>query len=369
MTTHTLFLDLETYCEVPITNGTYAYAEHTQIMLFAYALDDAPLRVWDCQHEDPANHPQLWAALDNRDVLLCAHNSMFDRTVLRLATNSNDIMQHAAQDIHRWRDTMVKAMEHSLPGALGTLSEVLKLPIDQAKDKEGRQLVLLFCKPRPKSGKIVRATRETHPQEWAKFVEYARLDVEAMRAIDKKLPDWNYRGEELALWHLDQRINDRGFLVDTELAAAAIEAVDQKKKELAKRTQAITNDEVQAATQRDALLRHILSVYGVDLPDMQQSTLDRRINDPDLPEEVRELLAIRLQASTSSTSKYKALMKSVSSDLRLRGTLQFCGALRTGRWSGRVFQPQNIAKGTVKGAELETAIEALKANCLDLLYD
>ncbi|MDW5244977.1 DNA polymerase I, partial [Acinetobacter baumannii] len=114
-------------------------------------------------------------------------------------------------------------------------------------------------------------------------LDYAKNDILAMRELHKKIPKWNYRGAELALWHLDQKINDRGVCIDLDLVASAIEAVDKAQKGLAKRTVALTDGEVQAATQRDAMLKHILEAYGVSLPDMQKATLERRINDDALP--------------------------------------------------------------------------------------
>jgi DNA polymerase len=185
--------------------------------------------------------------------------------------------------------------------------------------------------------------------------------------VHKRLPQWNYKGAELALWQLDQRINDRGVAIDTKLVAGAIAAVDAEQCELARRTRELTAGQVERTTQRDALLLHVLEAYGVDLPDLQMATLERRIADPDLPQGLRELLAVRLQASTTSTSKYKTLQRGTSADGRLRGTLQFNGASRTGRWAGRMFQPQNIARGTVHGEMLEVGIEALKAGCADLI--
>lgn len=357
----TLYLDLETYCELPITNGTHAYAEQVEIMIFAWALDDGPVNVWDVTTGIKAPAP-LRAALRNPEVLICAHNSHFDRTVLRHA------MPELCPPLPRWRDTMVKAMAHSLPGALGTLCDILKIPTDQAKDKAGRQYIQLFCKPRPATSKVRRANSETHPADWAKFVEYAALDIHAMRAIDKKLPAWNYQAAELDLWHLDQTINDRGVAVDVELADCSIRAVERAQKILAHRTNELTDGAVQAATQRDALLKHLVFAYGIDLPDMQQSTLERRMSDPDLPLELRELLAIRLQASTTSTSKYKTLAKAVSRDGRLRGTLQFNGASRTGRWAGRLFQPQNLPRPVLKQDKIDLGIEALKSDCADLVF-
>ena len=357
-----LWGDLETYCDTPINNGTHAYAENVEVMLFAWAIDDGPVSVWDLTAGEPIPS-QLRKAIADPDTILYFHNSHFDRTVLRHA------MPELAPPVERWRDTMVQALAHSLPGALGALCEVLGVPQDKAKDKEGKALIQLFCKPRPKNSKLRRATSKTHPVEWQRFVAYAGLDIEAMREIFRRLPKWNYQGAELALWHRDQRINDRGVCMDVQLARAAIEAVEQEQKRLAKRTQVMTDGEVQAATQRDAMLKHIVESYGVDLPDMQRSTLERRIADPDLPSAVKELLAIRLQASTTSTSKYKSLMKGISSDGRLRGTLQFCGASRTGRWAGRLFQPQNLPRPSLEQEQIDEGIEALKAGCADLLFD
>ena len=368
-----LWLDLETYCEVPITNGTHAYAAGAEIMLMAWALDDGPVQVWDCtiasrsgrpDHEDmPSDLFHALRGAKRGDVEVWAHNSHFDRTVMR-RTSPN-----LCPPAERWRDTMVQALSHGLPGGLGALCDVLKVPTDKAKDKAGKQLIQLFCKPRPATSKIRRATRTTHPTEWARFVEYAGLDIEAMRECHRRMPIWNYQDTELALWHLDQTINDRGVAVDLQLANAALAAVNQAQRELADRTQELTDGEVQSATQRDQLLLHILEAYGVDLPDLQMSTLERRIADPDLPPALRELLAVRLQASTTSTSKYKTLINGTSADGRLRGILQFNGAGRTGRWAGRLFQPQNLPRPSLEHEQIEAGIDALMAGCADLVVD
>lgn len=355
-----LWLDEETYSETPLTNGSHAYAEKVEIMLVAWALDDGPISVWD-RTADKTIPAALRAAMVDPTVEVWAHNSHFDRTMARW--NKMPI------EVKRWRDTMVQAMAHGLPGSLGQLCDILKVPTDAAKDKAGKTLIQLFCKPPAKNLKRGRATRETHPVEWAQFKEYAGLDIAAMREVHRRLPTWNYSGRELALWHLDQVINDRGVAIDLHLAECAVRAVDRAQAALAKRTRALTNDEVQAATQRDVLLEHVLKEYGVDLPDMQMATIERRIDDPNLPPALKELLQIRLQASTTSTSKYKKLMKGASSDGRLRGLLQFCGAQRTGRWAGRLFQPQNLPRPTLKQDEIDLGVDALKAGCADVLFD
>lgn len=368
-----LFFDLETFCERPLKHGTAQYAEAAEILLFAWALDDGPVSVWDLTTDEPTP-AELAHALKHADEIV-AHNSFFDRTVFRLAKNSLPQMQAVGNQIHRWRDTMVQALTHSLPGGLEKLGDVLKVDQDKRKLEIGKQLVRLFCMPPAKNLKRGRATRHTHPVEWAQFVDYAKFDILAMREIHRKCPKWNYKGDELALWHLDQTVNDRGFAVDLELAHAAIDSVKHEKARLKALGQemtgydAETGEGVESLTKRDKLLEYILMDYGVVLPDMKKDTLERRIDDPDLPIELRDLLAVRLMASNASTAKYTSLVRGVSSDGRLRGTLQFCGAARTGRWAGRLFQPQNLSRvPKYLKKEWEFAAETIKADAVSLIY-
>lgn len=357
-----LWIDTETYSEQPIADGAYKYAESVEIMLWAYALDDGPVAVWDLTTGAPMPD-DLAATLADESVEVWAHNSAFDRTMIAA------FLGDMAPALSRWRDTMVKAYAHGLPGGLAMLGAALGLSEDQQKMKDGKQLVLLFCKPRPANSKVRRATRETHPEQWAQFVAYAGQDIETMRECDKRMPVWNYQGAELALWHLDQLINDRGVAIDVELAQTAVATATAAKRDLARRAKAMTGGAVENATQRDALLQHVLEEYGVTLPDMQKGTLERRINDPDLPEPLRELLAVRLDATTTSVAKYQKFINATNSDGRLRGTLQFCGAARTGRWAGRLVQLQNLPRPAHSGEEVEQTIAAVKANCADLVFD
>ena len=358
--TQKLWLDLETYSEVPINCGTHAYAAGAEIMLLAWALDDGPVSVWDVAESEDTPAELLTALLDPT-VQVWAHNSHFDRTVMSHA------MPSMCPAPLRWRDTMVQALSHGLPGSLGQLCEVLKLSADDAKDKEGRRYIHLFCKPR--NAKIRRATKLTHPEDWAGFVAYAARDIGSMRECHKRMPEWNYKGIELDLWHLDQRINDRGVAIDLDLVKAAIHAVGIAQAELAERTVALTDGQVQATTQRNVLLDHIAEQYGYLMSDLQMATVERMVADPDTPADLRMLLDIRLQASSTSTSKYKTLLRGTSADCRLRGTLQFNGASRTGRWAGRLFQPQNLPRPTLKQRQIDAGIDALKAHCADLVVD
>lgn len=357
-----IFLDTETFCETPINNGTHRYAEGAEIIMWQWAVGGGPVEIRDGD-EDISD---LIALIEDESYEIVIHNSAFDRTVIRHATGI-DI------PVERVFDTMVCAMSHSLPGALGTLCGILGVAQDKAKDKEGKAWINLFCKPQPKGRKIRRATRDTHPVEWQKFRDYGGLDIEAMREIYKKLPRWNYRGAEMELWHLDQKINERGVLMDLDLAHGAIRASDRAQKELARRAKEMTGycketgQGVSAATQRDKMLEHILQEYGIAFADLKGSTVEKALADVDLPQELKELLAVRLDASKTSVSKYRRVINGVSADARLRGLLAFCGALRTGRWAGRLWQPQNTPRPTIEDWEIELWIEAMKHDAEDLV--
>lgn len=359
------WLDLETFSPVPITNGTHAYAEQAEVLLFAYAKDDGEVKVWDVT-AGPMPH-DLGALLNEADEFWWHNGGGFDRVILKWAMS--DIYRALVPS--RWRDTMVQALSHGLPGKLDTLCEIFRLDAADAKDKRGKQLIQYFCKPQAKNAKLRRKTRETHPAEWAEFIEYAKSDIRSMRILHDKMPKWNYPNNqiELALWHLDQEINMGGVYADIELAEKAIEAVERAQNSLAEQTHEATSGVVRAATQRDKLLEYILDEHGIAMPDMRADTLERRLTDDSLPDAVRELIAIRLQASTSSVSKYKRLIKGVSSDGYLRGLIQFCGAQRTGRDAGRLFQPQNMMRPTLPQKDIEFGIEAIKAGCADLITD
>ena len=352
----TLFLDVETFSAVPITAGVYKYAEGSELLLLAWALDDTPASVWDAIDGELMPN-DLADALEDPSVVLAAHNAMFDRTILNYHGFDTELT--------RWRCTQIQALAHSLPSSLAQLCDVLKVDAAHMKMKEGKDLINLFCKPRKKG----RATVETHPAQWATFAEYARRDIDAMRAVSKKMPKWNMTKAEVALWHLDQTINDRGVAVDLELARAAVAAVGVEQKRLAARADTLTNGAVQAATQRDALKNHMEQQHGLQLENMRKATIQEALAAGDLPDDLRELLEVRLSASSSSTAKYQAFLNCACTDDRVHGMLQFCGALRTGRWSGRFVQLQNLPRPKLKAGQIDKGIAALKAGVADLVVD
>jgi len=372
-----LFFDTETYCDTPIKDGTHRYAERVEIIMAQWALDDpllgeqGEIHVEDLTDDEGEGtlpfSDELLAHLADPTVLVVCHKSDFDRTVTRHAKG-------LTIPADRVEDTMVRAMAHGLPGGLEKLSHIFKLG-DDSKHSGGRNLIMLFCKPLPKNSKLRRATKHTHPEEWATFLAYGGGDIQSMRALRAKLPGWNYPGKhgrnqptEYDVWQLDQRVNERGFKVDLELADAAIELMARVKKVNDDYVEETTEGEVTSANQTQKLLAHLLSFYGVDLPDMQKGTLERRIEDPNIPEVVKELLRARLDTAVASVAKYKALKRSVSSDGRLRGTIQYCGAARTMRDAGRIFQPQNLVRpNKAESKAVEGWIDDIKSGMGELL--
>lgn len=355
-------LDLETYCETPITNGTYRYAENAEVLLVAHAWDDEPVAVVDVTEGVWERFkPKLQGMLDEADEIVVHAKSDFDPVVLRY--------RGLTVPQEKITNTSVLALRHSLPAGLGELCEVLGVPVDQAKDKAGKKLIQLFTKPRPKNQKLRRATRDAHPAEWAAFIEYARLDVAAMREVLRRLPTWNNTAFEDEIWLLDQRSNERGVQVDLELAAAALRAFERTKKAMSAMGAEMTGGAVGALTQRDKLMAYLAEGHGFELANLRKGTVAGLLDGDTLTAGVRELLELRLQASAASPAKYKAALRTVSPDGRLRGMTQYCGASRTLRDAGRLFQMQNLPRPTLKPHEIELGIRAMKADIEDVLYD
>lgn len=362
-----IYADTETFSPQDLSRvGAARYAEDAQIILWSYAENDEPAKVWDrvSNPQMPADLSRMWSRLfADPDARVVMHNGMnFDRRVFA----SNGFGEIPAEKII---DTMVLAYEHALPGSLEQLCEAFRLDADHAKDKDGKRLIQIFCKPLPKNYKLTRATPQTHPAEWERFKNYARLDIESMRAIYKKLPKWNATPQERRLQALDAVINSRGMCIDLELAKGAVETAARHRTHLAARTQELTGGAVSAATQRDALLEYLRTEWGLDLASATRAEVEKRIAEPGIPEPVKELLRVRIASTKISVQKFQSVLNAACEDGRLRGCLQFRGASRTGRFSGRIFQPQNLARPTMRNDEIEFAIEATKGGLLDTFYE
>lgn len=354
-----LWLDLETYNEVDIKVGTNVYAKTAEILLFAYSIDDLPVRVWDCTRT-PDMPSELRLAIQSADTLV-AHNTAFDRVILA------NVLPQFDWSIFRWDDTMVRAQVHALPGGLDELCKLFDVPQEVAKIADGKKLIQLFCKPQAANRKVRRATSVTHPSQWERFIEYAANDIAAMKYLYNVLPIWNWSEVTKAEWRLDQQINDRGFAVDMDLVIAGANSAVKEKDILAKRFFQLSQG--LAPTKRAKVLAYINQTYGLSLTGTSAEQLLPLIANH-ANEQLVEMCEIILAANRSSTAKYKALQPMVNADGRMRGSLVFSGAGRTRRWSGRGFQPQNLpSRGLPPADEIDAYISALKADCHDQLFE
>ena len=245
-----LWLDRETVSELDLKEvGTARYAEKAEDLLLSYAIDDGEEMVWDVT-EDPYCPNDLFDALSDERVLVYAHNAWFDRMVHKY----QDLPQ---VELERWRCTMAQALSHALPGKLDNLGKVLGLGEDQKKMKEGKKLIGLFTKPQPANRKIRRATRHTHPEQWEMFKLYAKMDIRAMRECRRRMPAWNWDDTAIAEWHLDQRINERGFYVDRELTKAGALAAETEKTRIGVRFRELTEGIVDRPSLRAQFMEHM----------------------------------------------------------------------------------------------------------------
>lgn len=343
-----LWCDLETFSPTPIKYGSHKYAEKAELLLFPFAFGDGEVQLWDAI-EDKEFPPQLISALlDPEQETGWFNGSNFDSVILQ-HTHGIDLPPN------RILDVMVQAMSHAMPGKLSTLCDVLGFGEDLAKSKEGTALIRLFCIPQKFTHRLLReaynskaeylaavedakskwngrATRESHPIEWQKFKDYAKQDIVSMRAAYKMLPRWNYPAKkERDIFNLDQISNRRGVAIDVAFAQAAVRAVERSKVSLAAKCKEETDGAVESATQVKLLREFIFEEYGYHLADVRKSTLEKLLENYELPIGLRELLEIRLSASSTSVGKYPTLVAATSSDGRIRGTVQFCGAVRSKR--------------------------------------
>jgi DNA polymerase len=339
-----LQIDIETYSSTDISAGTHRYAEAAELLLFAYAYDDGPVRLVDVAagEEIPLD---VLRDLASPDVVKSAFNAAFERTLLRKTLG----VECAPE---QWRCTMVLAWEYGFSGGLGDVASRLGLGQDKQKMGVGRSLIRKFCCPR-KPTKYDKRTRIYHheePESWDQFREYCIRDVESERAVRSKLISvvGDLPASEWAAWALDQRINDRGIAVDQELVVAAVELDTENKQRLTERAINITG--LVNPNSRDMLITWLEEEGDVTTEDLRKKTvagLIKGLGDG----EAKELLHIRQQLAKSSTAKYLALLRSASEDGRVRGIHQFYGAVRTGRFAGRIFQGQNLPRVEIKALE------------------
>lgn len=356
-------IDIETYSSVDISNGVHAYCSATdfKILLFGYAFDDDPVQVIDLTKDTlPA---EILRALLSNDVLKTAFNASFEITCLSKYL-------HCELHIWQWRCTSVLALNCGLPNNLNGVATALKLA--NSKDSSGKLLINYFskpCKPSKTNGMRSRNLPEHHPERWEMFKSYCAQDVVVERDIHKKLAGIFDQGEkEYKLWQLDQKINNTGVLIDTNMVNHAI-ACDNMAREHA--LQELIEISGLANPNSNSQLRFWLSEQlGTKINSLTKDSVRELLIDRSIPKQIKQVLKLKQIIAKTSTKKYVAMINAVCLDNRIRGTMQFYGANRTGRWAGRLIQVHNLPQNHL--AHLDETRQLLAAGQyeeLELLYD
>ena len=358
----TLAIDIETYSSVSLQKcGVYAYAQSPdfEILLFGYAWDDGPVEVIDLARGQKLPQ-ELQDALYDPEILKTAFNASFERTCL-------SAFMGQITPPEQWSCTAVMARELGLPGSLEAVGEVIGLPEDKQKSKTGRALIRYFsipCKPTKTNGQRTRNLPAHDPDRWALYVEYNRQDVEAERAIRKKLSRFPIYEREQPLWVHDQHINDRGVGVDLALAEKAVEIDGVIKSRLLEKAKALTGLENPKSTSQ--LKGWIEDTAGIEVESLNKKSIAGVRADASCAE-VDQMLDIRAGLAKTSTEKYSAMLRTACPDGRIRGLTQFYGAARTGRWAGRLVQMQNLPQNKMPDRDLDTARQLVAAGDLETL--
>lgn len=336
-------IDIETYSDIDINKaGVYRYVdtEEFKILLFAYSVDGGPVQLIDLTRGDSIPK-EIVKALSDKSVTKWAYNANFERVAL-----SRFLGMPTGQylDPEGWKCSMVWAATLGLPMGLAKVGEVLSL--DKQKMPEGHGLIYKFCKPDKKTGQ--RVLPEEFPEDWETFRRYNIRDVETEMGIQKMISPFPCSEELWQEYWIDQRINDRGVEVDLTLAKNAVAMDAEISKNLMEKMRSLTGiDNPRSTSQLDMWLRE----HGCDMVSLGKKDVAQVIEETDDPL-IRKVLSLRLLISKSSVKKYTKMLDATCSDGRARGMFQFYGAMRTGRFAGRLLQLQNLPQNHIENIEL-----------------
>ena len=356
-----LSMDIECFSDVDLIKcGVYAYADSPafEILLFAYSFDGGETQIIDLAQGEklPA---EVEDAIFDVSVTKTAYNANFERTCL-----SKYFGRYLPPE--SWHCSAVQAAMLALPRSLEDVGRVLGL--DEQKMKEGKELIRYFCvpcKPTKANGGRTRNLPCHAPEKWGLFKTYCKRDVDVEKAIRAKLHNFPIPESEMELYRLDQRINDRGVLVDMGLVEQAIACERLHKEVVTKRAYELTGLENPNSV---AQLKGWLGDKGMEAESLSKKAVADMIAETD--GEVEELLRLRLMLAKTSVKKYEAIERSACSDGRVHGMLMFYGANRSGRWSGKNVQLHNLPKNYIPDLELaRDLVKQGRFGDIELLYD
>ena len=360
-----LSIDIETYSSVDLVkSGVYRYVESPdfEILLLGYSIDGGETHVIDFASGDTLPE-ELAAALLDANVIKWAFNAQFERVCL-----SKWLGLPVGQYLNpeSWRCTMVWSAYMGLPLSLEGVGTVLGL--EKQKLSEGKDLIRYFCKPCPptfSNNGRERNLPEHTKDKWDTFKKYNLRDVEAEIEIQKKLSKFPVPDSVWDEYLLDQEINDRGVSLDMEFVHQAILLDERSRSDLIKRMRMLTDLNNPNSVQQ---MKQWLSEHGMETETLGKKAVAELLKTA--PDNLGEVLSLRQQLAKSSIKKYQAMENVVCSDGRARGMFQFYGANRTGRYSGRLIQLQNLPQNHL--LDLEQARSLVKSGSfetIELLYE
>ena len=340
-----LSIDIETYGSVDLTkSGVYKYTQNDfEILLIAYAYDDEEIKIIDLKNNEKIP-PQLKKDILDENIIKTAFNANFERVCLSKYFNTY-------LSPKMFRCTQVHALYLGLPHGLDNVAKSLRLK--EQKLEEGKSLIRFFMKKENLdllTSNIDSPKKAEAIKKYQDFKSYCINDVRVERSIRRILEKVKFPESEQKLWELDQEINDRGVLVDTNILENAIYYDKEFKNSLIEKLKLMTNiDNPKSNTQ----MKNYLKSLGLEVTSLSKESVDALLNSEEVKnsihyEKIKEVLNLRAMLNKTSTKKYEAMKRCMCEDERIRGLFQFYGANRTGRWAGRLVQVQNLPQNKLE---------------------
>ena len=375
----TLSIDIESFSDRDLRKcGVYRYSEspNAELLLFGYSVNNGPVEVIDVAQGEKIPE-YILAALVDDEVTKWAYNSSFERVFLSVWLKRNHPEYFRSYGVEgdtvgdyldpsSWRCSMVWGAYMGLPLSLKGVGAILKL--DEQKMSEGSDLIRYFCvpcKPTKSNGERTRNLPCHAPDKWKIFKVYNKRDVEVELAIKEKLKKFPVPDFVWDEYHIDQEINDRGIGIDMQLVNNAIAFDEISKGTISEQMKNMTNlDNPNSVSQ----MKSWLSDQGLETDTLGKKAVNELMKEA--PKDIAEVLSLRQQLAKSSVKKYQAMANAVCEDGRARGMFMFYGANRTGRWSGRIIQLQNLPQNHMSDlAEARELVRQSDYESMEMLYD
>lgn len=358
-----LSIDIETRSSADIgKTGLYRYAQDKDfgILLFAYKLDEDPVKIVDLEMGEKIPD-QILKCMSDPSVSKHAYNAAFEWYCLNRAGYHTPLAQ--------WKCTMIHGLYCGYTAGLDATGKAIGLPQDKQKLTTGKALIRYFCVPckptKSNGGRTWNLPRHA-PEKWKLFKEYCVQDVVTESEILKRLSAFPVPETEERLWQMDVRMNAFGVRVDTGLITGALMIDGISTQELTDEAVEITGLSNPNSTGQ---LLQWLTEQGVQMENLQKATVEETLTREALPKTVRRILEIRQQLGKTSVRKYTAMQTAKCEDDRIRGLTQFYGANRTGRWAGRLVQLQNLPRNYLKTLDYaRNLVKAQNYEGVRLLY-